>query len=153
MKGFSYHFSFFSFVPYGLFIYMVWHIPALPIAGKWLTDKILLTIVFIMILALQFPFGFMPLISAIIANIIWTFDTVKLRFLVSPDPLTSPEDDIHLFDNDNDNDENENDPVEENREGIKQIEDMGFTRTQAITALRNNGNDVQRAVDSLLSSP
>ena len=147
LKGFSYHFSFFSFVPYGLFIYMLWHIPALRIGKTRITDKLIMLLIFVIIIILQFPFGFLPLVSAIIANVIWTFDTVKLQFLASPEPLTSPEDDIHLFDN-----EDNNDTMEEDHDGIKQIEDMGFTRSQAVTALRNNGNDVQKAVDYLLSS-
>ena len=40
--------------------------------------------------------------------------------------------------------------VEDDVEGVKQLCGMGFSRTQAVTALEEHGYDVQRALNSLL---
>ncbi|PCH38700.1 hypothetical protein WOLCODRAFT_115893 [Wolfiporia cocos MD-104 SS10] len=40
--------------------------------------------------------------------------------------------------------------VDDDIEAVKQLCDMGFSRTQAVTALENHGYDVQRALNSLI---
>jgi len=42
--------------------------------------------------------------------------------------------------------------VDDDVEPVKQLCGMGFSRTQAVTALENNAYDFQRALNSLLGS-
>ena len=42
--------------------------------------------------------------------------------------------------------------VDDDVEPVKQLTSMGFSRTQAVTALEKHGYDVQRALNSLLGA-
>ena len=144
--GFSTHFPLFFFVPFGLYVYVLWNIPALDVVA-YVSDKMIITLIIAVIVALQFPYGFAPLVSGIIGNILWGFDILRLRKLCESRVSVSLE-------------ENEGplvpgieeltDLAEVSADKVRQIEEMGFTREQATDALRANDNDVQKALDSLL---
>ena len=143
--GFSNHFPLFFFVPFGLYVFVLWEIPSLRVVS-FVTDKIILSAVLAIEIILEFPFGFIPLGTAMFGNIMWGFDVLRLRKLCAlreealpderPEPLIDPI--VETPDPDSGK--------------VNQIEEMGFTREQALVALRNSDNDVQRAIDALLKS-
>lgn len=67
-KGFKKHYSFLYFVPYSLFVYMVWRIPSYHSA---FIDKILPSILFSLIILLNFPFSIFNLIAAVLGYSFW----------------------------------------------------------------------------------
>ncbi|KAK8842730.1 hypothetical protein M9Y10_025593 [Tritrichomonas musculus] len=172
LKGFRSHFSFLFFVPFSLYIFIVWQIPSVKLFSV-LTDKIAISLAFIFLVCCHFPFSLFPLISAIIGNIIWSFDVFRLKKCTQEpvDEYDNTIDDIHVSINDledsqenldanpsanrdqrpNIDAENRRNDIDANSDAVKSIIDMGFSRDQAILALSQCDNDVQRAVNKLLS--
>ena len=170
LKGFRYHFSFFFFVPFSLYIFIVWQIPPIKMFS-FLSDKMIVSLAYLFLVLCHFPYSLFPLISAIIGNILWSFDVFNLK-KCTREPIEYQEDgidDLHVSINDledsqevQDNhsiNEQRNTEMQNNKDGneidgdsdaVKSIMDMGFTRDQAISALSQCGNDVQKAVDKLL---
>lgn len=53
-------------IPYGLFIHLFWYIPSLPLF-PYLHDKVLLSILILLLCSATFPFCFIPLLTSIIS--------------------------------------------------------------------------------------
>jgi hypothetical protein len=138
--GFERHFSLFFFLPFALYVYALWNLPATPTLGR-LTDKLLLSLLIGLELIVEFPWGFGALLAAILGNVVWAFDCLRVRKLCE---TTESAAEIEI---DNAEAEHEIDP-----DKIRNITDMGFSDAQAAEALRNSGGDVQRAVDTLLEA-
>jgi hypothetical protein len=150
MFGFRWysHISMLYFHPYALFIFMLAHIPALPVFLA-LSDKLMVTLLFLLLIAIQLPCSLVPLTSAIIGNICWSFDVFSLSRFTSGGgdtehrqtfrrrlPLTQePElqDDQSVADH------------------VDTICQMGFDHSEAIEALRRSRNNVQGAIEYLLA--
>ena len=172
LRGFRYHFSFFFFVPFSLYIFIVWQIPPVKLF-HFLSDKMVISFAFLFLIICHFPSSLLPLISSIFGNILWSFDVFGLR-KCTQEPIEDQYDgidDLHVNINDLEdsqeiqdsnsmnneiknnnetrNSNNAND-IDRDSDAVKTIMDMGFTRDQAITALSQCGNDVQKAVDKLL---
>jgi hypothetical protein len=77
-KGFRLHFSLFYFVPYSLYICTMWEIPATQVAS-FLSDKLLVSLMFVIAIILSFPYSLFTVICAIISNILWSFDVFRLK--------------------------------------------------------------------------
>lgn len=169
LQGFRYHFSFFFFVPYSLYVFIFWQIPPVKLF-YFLSDKMVISFAFLFLTICHFPFSLFPLISGIVGNILWSFDVFGLK-KCTQEPIENQYDgidDLHVsindlddsqenqdgnqnknnnIDNKNINNENE---IDGNSDAVKTIMDMGFSRDQAISALSQCGNDVQKAVEKLL---
>jgi hypothetical protein len=142
LKGFTEHFSFFYFVPFSLYGYVFWHLPSTTVYD-FLSDKAVLTLFIILAMILAFPWGFLPLAPALLGNLAWAFDLLWIRKLgverapvVSDEPIRQPEPLLRA-----------EAPSEEN---VNAIVELGFTSGQAIDALSANGDDLQKAIDSLV---
>lgn len=146
--GFALHFSFWYFVPFGLYIFTLWNIPALDIVPH-VSDKMIVTLLMLTVLIVRFPLGFVPITSSILGNFLWSFDLLQLRkFLEAHSPLVTDENEGPLVPGIEDITE----LAEVENDKVNQIVEMGFTRDQATDALRANDNDVQKAIDSLLKA-
>ena len=96
--GFKIHFSFFYFLPFSLFLFSIWKIPSLAIAGH-LTDKLVVICLLILLVYLQFPYSIAPLISSIIGYCIWNRVFIHRHDLdISSNPTTSTDSQISLDD-------------------------------------------------------
>jgi hypothetical protein len=70
LKGFAYHFSLLFFLPYSLYAFMVWHIPATKIAAHC-TDKLAVSALFLFLLCYRLPFSLLAAGSSVSGLIIW----------------------------------------------------------------------------------
>ncbi|OHT09012.1 UBA/TS-N domain containing protein [Tritrichomonas foetus] len=151
LKGFVSHFSFFYFIPFALYVFVLWQIPPVKIFS-FISDKIIITVAFLIVILLHFPFSLFPLISGILGHVLWSYDIFRFKKCINEPIEFDENDDIHVLEGI----DAENPPAGDNNvpldnDAIRSITDMGFTREQAMTALAENGNDVQKAVDYLLS--
>jgi hypothetical protein len=101
LKSFRLHFSLFYFVPYSLYIYTLWEIPATQVAS-FFSDKLLISIVFLVAVIIRFPFSLFPVFSAILGNVLWSFDVFRLKRLcdiresvISEEVASVPEESPH----------------------------------------------------------
>ena len=156
-KGFKSHFSLMYFIPFSLFIYTVWQLPSIPIpvSGK-LEDKIVLTMMFVILLVITFPYGFCPLLTSILGNILFEIDFLRLARLVKIEessddamvplresplnaantaPLANPEDDLD---------------TDINQDSLNNLVSMGFNETEARNALIQANGNLEEAVNHLL---
>jgi hypothetical protein len=148
LRGFISHFSLFYFVPYSLYIFTLWEIPTTPVV-RMLSDKVLISALLITAASLRLPYSLIPLGTGVIGNVLWSFDAFWLKHLCrfgenvvseevgveTEEPLLGGEVDAEM-----------------SSEHIKAITEMGFTDAQARRALRDNENNLERAVDSLLAA-
>jgi hypothetical protein len=133
------------FHPYALFVFMLAHIPAVPVFLV-LSDKLMLTLLFLLLVAIQLPCSLVPLVSAIIGNLCWSFDVFRLsRFATGgadvefrqtfrrrrQDP--EPQDEQSVADS------------------LDAICQMGFDHSEAVEALRRSRNNVEGAIEYLLA--
>jgi hypothetical protein len=93
--------------------------------------------------ALNFPWGFLPLVPAVIGTLAWAFDVLWLRKLcVDRESLISEETAAIV------------EPLLKaeapSEDHVKAIVELGFTSNQAIDALAASGDDLEKAIDSLL---
>ncbi|OHT01269.1 hypothetical protein TRFO_31938 [Tritrichomonas foetus] len=82
IRGFKSHFSFLFFIPFSLFVFMLWRLPATHYSGP-LTDKFIVCLAVFIVVVLRFPFSIMTLLSASIGYYCWTFDIFKLRRILT----------------------------------------------------------------------
>jgi hypothetical protein len=136
------------FHPYALFIFMLAQIPAIPVFLA-LSDKLMVTLLFLLLIAIQLPCSLVPLASAIIGNLCWSFDVFRLsRFTTGgaetehrqtfrrrrpPPQEPEPQDDQSVADR------------------LDTICQMGFDHSEAAEALRRSRNNLQGAIEYLLS--
>ena len=168
--GFQSHFSFLYFVPFGLFVYILWNLPSITVSGK-LEDKMLMTIMFLVIMLISFPLAFIPLGTAIIGNILFHFDLFRLKKCVHVDDDTSDFGEIHPNNNNNNNNNQGNgnnrptqnqfdnhDPStlnnnnEDYHEQLESMTGMGFTEEESLDALRRYRGNMEEAINHLLEN-
>lgn len=140
--GFESHFPLFYFAPFSLYVFALWRIPS-SMLSTFITDKMLISVVMTMDIVLRFPFSLIPVFSAVIGNVLWAFDPLKLHKLcelcTTRVTITEEESEVEA-----------SLEMDVGEDGIAQIEDMGFTREQAVAALIDADQDVQRAIEALL---
>jgi hypothetical protein len=140
-KGCSLHFSFFYFVPFSLFIYSLWHLPSTALWSR-VSDKGFICVLFGVEMIFGFPWAFLPLVSAILGTVLWGLDAFRIKRWIlatrfsegSSGRMAEPR-------------LNAEAPTEEH---VRAIVELGFTEHEAIDALVANGNDIQKAADSLV---
>ena len=76
--GFRVHFSMFNFIPYSLYVFTFWRIPAVMFANP-ITDKDAISLAMLIVFLGRLPYSFMSLISAIFGYILWCMDALHLR--------------------------------------------------------------------------
>jgi hypothetical protein len=64
-EGFRYHYSLPRFVPYSLFLFMIWHIPATPVVVG-LHDKHITLGLFVMLFFCELPTSLLTLTAAVL---------------------------------------------------------------------------------------
>lgn len=84
--GFKGHFSFLYFIPFSLFIFMLWRIPATFYSGP-LTDKFIVCLSFFFIIALRLPISILALMSAILGYYLWSIDFFRFKKFASLNSL------------------------------------------------------------------
>ena len=92
MNGFHSHFSLFYFVPFSMFIYSLWEIPASKVFS-FITDKFILCFAILTIIISHFPFPSYCLPAAILGNVCWFYDILKLKtfiYVPMPEPINYP---------------------------------------------------------------
>jgi hypothetical protein len=141
-NGFHRHYSMFYFVPYSIYAYAVWNIPSGRLVSM-ISDKVLISVMILIDLAIAFPYGFGPLITGIIGTMIWRIDLLRLKKLCE-----RTESQV------NDNGGGGSQPLETEREmepeKVTAIMEMGFSENVAVQALRAADGDVQQALETLL---
>jgi NACalpha-BTF3-like transcription factor len=139
-KGFNKHYSLFYFVPYSIYAYTAWHIPASPLISM-ISDKFLISFMIVIDLAVSFPYGFGALLAGALGTFLWRIDLLRLKRLCERTESQA-------------NDRVEVQPLEAepqvDAEKVRSIVEMGFSEAQAVEALRAADGDVQRAIDTLL---
>ena len=134
------------FYPYSLFVFMLCHIPSTEIY-LIITDKMFVTMAFVLSMAVQFPYSLVPFGSAMLGNALWSYDVGGL--LRWTKESIEPNDGVassvpSLSDSDDDRHEHRNN-------NLQTIIDMGFHEFDAIEALRRTRNNVRRAIEHLLT--
>jgi hypothetical protein len=138
--------AFLYFYPYSLFIFIFAQLPSFSIF-LILSDKLIITFLFFFFLVVQFPYSLVPFTSAIIGNVLWFFDPFNFRESGLPEigdeegvPIAVYRRSRRTF-------------VGTARNGrvLAEICQMGFSRQEAVEALQLSRNDVQRAVEYLLT--
>ncbi|OHT01510.1 hypothetical protein TRFO_31660 [Tritrichomonas foetus] len=80
ISGFKRHYSIMFFIPYSLFIFMIWRLPAITFHSKpKINDKVLISIIFIFEILWQLPYSILSLIAANIGYMLWSYDKFKFR--------------------------------------------------------------------------
>lgn len=162
LKGFKSHFSFFYFIPYSLYVYTFWEIPSVKIYNI-VSDKIIVTIAFIILAFANFPYFMLSLIPAIVGNIMYQYDVFHIIKYSSNRsnnngelPLSQENpDDIHLTGLlPPTTSENDTQAIVDAQDdtGVQILIDMGFAESDARQALQNADGDIQRAADYLLNA-
>lgn len=82
LKGFKGHFSFLFFIPFSLFVFMIWRIPSDVYAGP-LTDKFIVCLSFVFVIILRFPYSIMTIFSSAFGYYLWDRDFLLLKRLAS----------------------------------------------------------------------
>ena len=170
IKGFKYHFSFLFFIPFSLFIFMFWKLPSVVYSGP-LTDKFIVCLAVFIITLLRFPFSIMAILSGVCGYYLWNTDLLKLKRMLLNHAIPVNENDRGIV---NTNIGNNNTPLVSNSlhsmisansnairtitgiggsNELDQLIGMGFPEDSARPALQIAHNDVNRAVDYLLSHP
>lgn len=82
IKGFKGHISFLFFIPFSLFIFMIWRIPSVVYSGP-LTDKFIVCLSFVFVIVLRFPFSILTILSSALGYYLWTKDALMLKRIAS----------------------------------------------------------------------
>ena len=132
------------FYPYALFIFVLCHIPSTEVY-LIITDKILVTLAFVLTMAVQVPYSLVPFGCTILGNLMWSYDVIGLlrctkETIAANDGAASS---IPQPEYDHDNHHHTN--------SVRALVDMGFNEFDAIQALRRTRNNVNRAIEHLLT--
>lgn len=129
-----------AFAPFGMFVYVMWRLPATQLIPKFY-DKYLIVIIYIIIIVFMRQFGAFALVSSIIGYFLWTNDLLMLRRQFdkhfapeeyeSPDPLANPR-------------------IEQIDAVLDEMVAMGFDEDDARRALDQYEGNMQAAITSLL---
>ena len=133
-------------LPYSLFVFMLLHIPATEVY-LIVTDKLVITLAFATVIAIHAPYSFVAVVGAIIGNAMWSYDVIGLarctrETLASDDGVPER---LVVEERESDSEEGS---VERN---VAAIVEMGFNEFEAINALRRTRNNINRAVEYLLT--
>jgi hypothetical protein len=79
-KGFHAHFSLLNFLPYSLYVFMFWRIPAVMFADP-LTDKVTVSLSLFLIVVAKFPYSLLALLAAAAGYWLWSCDILQIRYL------------------------------------------------------------------------
>lgn len=82
LKGFKGHFSFLFFVPFSLFIFMIWRLPSEVYSGP-LTDKFIVCLSFVFVVILRFPYSILVILSSALGYYLWARDYLMIKRLAS----------------------------------------------------------------------
>ena len=161
--GFRSHFSFLYFIPFSLFVYILWNMPSVNVSG--IGDKVLMSTMFLAILFISFPLAFVPLGTAIIGNILYHFDLFRLKKCVRVEVDSSDFGDMHGNNNNQGNgndmpppqfeDHDPNAPGGNNddyHEELESMTGMGFTEEESMEALQRFHGNMQEAINYLLEN-
>lgn len=151
--GFHHHFSLAYFVPYSNVIYFLWYLPSTSVSGL-ISDKLIIFVVFGLLILINFPYSIICPISSIIGTIIWSYDVFRFRNLTFHQQLISNNNIVEnnfLGAGQLDIEEPNSGEVT-NETDIQRLIDMGFTEEEVRSALQQNDNDTERAINQLLSN-
>lgn len=143
----SQHLALFHFYPYSLFLFTLAHVPATPVF-LILSDKIIILMLFLLFIAIQFPYSLVPFVSAAVGNALWSWDCFGLCKCAKETRTGDAEGMPVVVRN---RSRRTAVPGPRNGRDVAAICQMGFSRQEAVDALRRSRNDVQRAVEYLLA--
>jgi hypothetical protein len=147
---FDRHISLLYFYPYSLFVFVFLHIPSTPLF-LILSDKLIVTLCFLLTVLVQFPYSLIPLICACTGTFIWECFFVEIEsssIEVIGDDEGSPHHSRRDFSGGRSHEHRSPSPFLGN---VSSLIEMGFTEYQALTALTRSGNNLQRATEFLLT--
>lgn len=81
--GFRQRFSMLNFVPYSLFVFTLWRVPAVMLAPP-VTDKMAVSLAMVIVFLAKFPCSIFALVAALVGYWAWTVDIIRLRRLSAP---------------------------------------------------------------------
>jgi hypothetical protein len=140
------HLSLLYFYPYSLFFFTLSHVPATPVF-LLVSDKIVISLLFVLFLAIQVPYSLVPFVSAAVGNALWECDCFRLC-RCAREALIGDADGTPVVHN-----RSRRTVIELGQNGgnVAAICQMGFTHQEAVEALRRSRNDLQRAVEYRLA--
>ena len=95
--GFRVHFSLLNFIPYSLFVFVMWRIPVSFRTPDPITGKDLLLLVMSLVIIGRFPFSLAALASGALGYFCWKRDVLAIRKIMEPrDPPPPRESDVFL---------------------------------------------------------
>ena len=95
--GFRVHFSLLNFIPYSLFVFVMWRIPASCRTLEPIADKDLLLLVMSLVIIGRFPFSLVALVSGGLGYFFWKRDVLAIRKIMEPrDPPRPRESEVFL---------------------------------------------------------
>jgi hypothetical protein len=140
LKGFHARFPLFGFVPYSLYVFMLWRLPAVMFTEP-LTDKFVITLSMLLVVTGQFPYSILSILAAVGGYWIWNCDFLRIRKL-----FTVPNPQISGFER-----PLESDAAIDRSDGALQVLiDMGISPADARAALDAHGGDPETAAQALL---
>jgi hypothetical protein len=145
------HFSLVSFYAYTTFLFSLYHFPAIDIFLV-ISDKFLITLTFLLAVAVQLPYSLITALCSGLGIWIWRKDFLGLSYFARETVDPNDGQPLNLVQSRIAGTSGETvDMFDSSLPGsIRSIVEMGFSEFQALTALRANNNDVQRAVEHLL---
>lgn len=137
------------FYPYSLFVFVFAHVPEYPVYLA-LTDKLFVTFAFSLTVAVHFPYTLVPLCTAIIGNVMWSYDIFHLARWAE-EPMITEDGGPPAALLDELVQETPEHTARRRRGPVDDLIDMGFTEHEAIEALTRSGNNMQGALECLLA--
>ena len=83
--GFRLRFSLLNFVPYSLFVFTIWRVPAVKFADP-VTDKMAVSLAMLIVFLARFPYSLLVVGTSALRYYLWTYDLLKIRKVFVPVP-------------------------------------------------------------------
>lgn len=129
------------FIPYSLFIYMLWNLPSISVSG-FLGDKIVVILFFVALMIPTFPFCFVPLFTSIFGNILFHKDVFCLKKLIKVREDTST---TMRVNHETTNNRISMSDVRINEDDVLRLVDMGVPEERARQELIRSRGNINRA--------
>jgi hypothetical protein len=149
LKGLGVYFSMLNFLPYSFYIFMFWRFPAVLFADP-LTDKVVVSLSMLLVILARLPYSILALSAAIGGYYLWTFDSLRIRALLSPKTTARVDRPIEVVTL-----PRLEWPAEEaggTAGKVSELVEMGFTEAESRAALSRAHGDVQGAVESMMNA-
>ena len=137
-------FPFLLFIPYSAYIYVMWNIPS-TVLTYYMTDKYLLSLLFLFLFIPLWPHSFLAVFSSVIAYTAFEFDLFRIRSAILSKDEENLIQEAHIY--------GDLPAVDEQPQPMTPLQtllDMGFGVDEAGRTLEQMRGDLNAAIESLL---